>query len=471
MKKLKLLFIIITCFGLIMGCSKDETLVNDPGEMNLKNASTAPTFVVEPNGVDDTENLKNAFADAMAAEPGSIVKLVEGEYHINLIEVFEFHGLLKGAGKGKTIITTVADLNVDDLISQDLKPNLLCFIGGNVCVRDLTIHTPHKPLSSGSIDWIHGQLAFCSITAQYVAENEYVNAMVDNVEFISEGWVLNGLLAESGFFEPDPESVPRADIDISISGCSFSGPYWWGYGVLLQEIRAGNVIVGSQGSTNVFDNCDLGIWHNVSLNTVVYGNEFTGQGRWFPLQIVNGTYFTQIHMEQVFQSVCNVEKNTFNVSSSTGAVLINDNRRTQYENELPMWVQVKNNKIHTEGSMKTAIACLNASGAVIRNNKFTGEAEFGLRIFPQVAEIYSDNGLILGNNFSNSEYSVTTVLLGRGTRNWSVVGGDLGESIIDEGENNLISGFNNTTSDIPFGQTISDNLQEIKGPMDNFKND
>lgn len=461
---------IITCFGLIMGCSKEETLLDTPGEVNLKKASVAPTFVVEPNGVDDTENLKNAFADAMAAEPGSIVKLVEGEYHINLIEVFEFNGSLKGSGKGKTIITTVADLNVDDFLNQNLQTVLLKFVGGDVCVQDLTIHTPAGPLSTGMQAAIHGQLGFCAITAQYTAENEYINAVVDNVEFISEGYMRNGLLAYSDFFNGIPEGVPLADIDILITNCSFSGGYWWDYGALINEIREGHIAVGTKNNGNIFDNCVLGIWHNVSAKINVQSNTFLSQEKWFGVEILSAPYPELLQqMPQTFQSVCNVENNTFNVSNSTGVMLINDNRRILFPDESPMLVQLKNNKIHTEGNM-TVMGCLNLSGAVIRNNKFSGGAEFGLRIFPQVAEIYSDNGLILGNNFSNSDYSITTVLLGQGTRNWSVVGGNLGESTIDEGENNLISGFNNNTSEVPFGQTIVDNLQEMKSPMQDLKN-
>ncbi len=318
---------------------------------------------------------------------------------------------------------------------------------------------------------IHGQLGFCAITAQYVAENEYINAVVDNVEFISEGYMRNGLLAYSDFFNGIPEGVPLADIDILVTNCSFYGKYWWDYGALLMEIREGNIVAGSKNNGNIFDNCVLGIWHNVSAKINVQSNTFIGNGKWFGVEIINGPYPELLQqMPQTFASVCNVENNTFNVSNSTGALIINDNRRIFFPDESPMLIQMKNNKIHTEGSMKTAMACLNASGAVIRNNKFTGEAEFGLRIFPQVAEIYSDNGLILGNNFSNSEYSVTTVLLGQGTRNWSVVGGNLGESIMDEGENNLISGFNNNTSEVPFGQTIVDNLRDMKSPMQDLKN-
>jgi hypothetical protein len=55
------------------------------------------------------------------------------------------------------------------------------------------------------------------------------------------------------------------------------------------------------------------------------------------------------------------------------------------------------------------------------------------------------------------------------TQNWTIVGGNLGESVLDYGENNIISGFNNNTSDVPFGQSIVDNLKEIRGPLHDLK--
>ena len=472
MKTLVKFLFVALCASLLFSCAKDEALLENEGEMTLKKASKAFVIEVVPNGVDDTENLKNAFTDAMAAGDGSVVQLTEGEFFIDLIEVFEFHGTLKGAGKGKTIISTIPDVNVDDVLIQNMNTVLLSFVGGDICVRDLTIHTHPGKQSTGMQGALHGQLGFFPITAHSSAHDEHIKATVNKVEFITQGWVRNGLLAESNFWHVEAETKPLGDIDITVINCSFSGPYWWGYGALIEDIREGIVVVGAKGSGNVFNNCDLGIWHNVSVKASVYGNQFTGINRWFPLQIVNGTWGTQVKLEQIFQSICNIEKNTFHVSGLNdpgGAIIVNDRRRIEYENEIPMLVQVKGNKIHTEENMFTAMGCLNLSGAVIRNNKFSGEAQYGVRLFSQSAELYSDNGLLLGNNFSNSEYSITTVLLGNGTRNWTIVGGNIGELVADYGENNLISGFNNNTSDVPFGQTIVDNLKEMKSPMHDLK--
>ncbi len=470
MKTQNYIFLFVVCFALLTGCTKDNILGDDPSEINLKKASKSAVFMVKPNGVDDTENLKNAFADAMAAGQGAVVQLTEGKFYIDLIEVLEFHGSLEGAGKGKTVISTIADLSVDKFIDQNLDVVLLSFVGGDVCVKDLTIHTPQGPLSEGSIDYLFGQLGFCAITAQYVAADEHVNATVDNVEFITQGYIYTGLIVESGFWDGITGEVPLADIDISVTNSSFSGPYW-GYGALLMEIREGNIVVGSKSNGNKFNNCNLGIWHNVNIKATVHSNTFMRKNDWFPLQIINGPWREDpSQFPQTFQSVCNIEKNTFNVSESSGAVIINDNRRFSPSYEIPMLVQVKNNKIYTEGNnMFTAMGCLNLSGTVIRNNKFTGEAMFGVRIFSQWPEgLFAENGLLLGNNFSNSKYSVTTVLLGEGTRNWTIVGGNLGEAVADYGENNLISGFNNNSSEVPFGQTIVDNLEEMRNALKNM---
>ncbi|MDZ7608613.1 MAG: hypothetical protein U5K79_24190 [Cyclobacteriaceae bacterium] len=69
---------------------------------------TGPVIKVDPPGLDDTENLVQAFADAKAAGLGATVQLNEGTYYIDFILVKEFSGTFNGAGMGKTIIKPVA---------------------------------------------------------------------------------------------------------------------------------------------------------------------------------------------------------------------------------------------------------------------------------------------------------------------------------------------------------------------------
>jgi hypothetical protein len=367
-------------------------------------------------------------------------------------------------GKGITVISSIADLSVDDFLSKNQTTNLLGFAGGDVYVRDLTIHTPQGPLSTGSKNWLHGQLGFSAVTAQYVSEGEHINAVVDNVEFITQSHVRNGLIAESGFLNGIPEGIPLADIDILVTNCSFSGPYWW-YGALIMEIRKGSILAGTNNNGNLFDNCMLGIWHNTSAKISVQSNTFKKQGGTCGLEIYSAPYPGYLQqLPQTFASVCSIEKNVFDVAGCHSAIIINDNRRIFFPDELPMLVQIKNNQIKTGETNNSAIRCVNLSGAIFRNNKFTGIGKNGVYIFRQ-RTAFNENGLLLGNNFSNTNYADATVILNVGTRNWTIVGGNLGESVLDYGENNIISGFTNNTSDAPFGQTIVDNLEEIRGPL------
>lgn len=80
---------------------------------------------------------------------------------------------------------------------------------------------------------------------------------------------------------------------------------------------------------------------------------------------------------------------------------------------------------------------------------------------------YNENGLMPGNNFSNTTYSDATISINDKSRNWTIVGGNLGETIIGEEQNNLITIMNVNTSDVSFRQTITDNIacrERFAGP-------
>ena len=90
---------------MLFACSENDILnqdqVNDEGltssESNLRKAS-GPVFNVYPNGVDDTENIVQAFADAKAAGPGAVVQLEEGEFFTSIVEVHDFIGTFQRCG-------------------------------------------------------------------------------------------------------------------------------------------------------------------------------------------------------------------------------------------------------------------------------------------------------------------------------------------------------------------------------------
>jgi hypothetical protein len=69
------------------------------------------TFVVHPSGGDDTAAIQKAFADAVAAGPGSTVQLTAGRFYMNNILVQGFSGRFVGAGMHRTAIDTLRGLD------------------------------------------------------------------------------------------------------------------------------------------------------------------------------------------------------------------------------------------------------------------------------------------------------------------------------------------------------------------------
>ena len=108
----------------------------------------ARTIYVHPSGGDDTANIQAAFNAAVAAGPGSTVRLSAGRFYANNIVVAGFKGTFKGAGQGRTFIDTLRGLNennpgIDVPIAADggvlaPVPMFFAFDGGNVRVCDLS---------------------------------------------------------------------------------------------------------------------------------------------------------------------------------------------------------------------------------------------------------------------------------------------------------------------------------------------
>jgi hypothetical protein len=257
-------------------------------------------------------------------------------------------------------------------------------------------------------------------------------------------------------------------MDITVTNCSFDGIR--DYGALIMEMKGGNIVVGTKGNGNTFYNnyyASLGIWHNVNVDISVVDNTFYNPtGTRFGIEMFSSPY--PDFLEQVDQSkvtVCNIEQNVFNITGGTGGVLVNDRRRYFYPDDQPMLVQVKNNAFNLSNNGYTGIGCFNMYGMVIRNNKFTGSAQYGVRIMGPTPYPFNENGLMLGNNFCNSSFSVASVLLDKRTNNWTIVGGNIGDKVIDNGSDNIITGVNVSTSETPLGQSIADKLSPMNHVM------
>jgi hypothetical protein len=467
MKTLKKLFLLFAVISLLFSCSKDERHEfdmsgwsgNDHKDYHFMQERV---YIVNPSGSDDTEALNLAFEEATVFGPNSVVQLEEGKYHLNFIEVREFKGKFRGAGKGKTIIYPVSNLNVDALISQNLNTILIRFVGGDVCMSDMTLLTPPGAFSTGKLD---GLVGFSAITSQYISEKEYVKAMINSVEFAGHWENINhGLKAESGFLNTIPGGIPLSNIDITVTNCSFDGFLW--YGALIQQIKKGKIVIGTQKDGNTFSNnktyASLGLWHNINVDVFIVGNTFFNPaGTRFGIEMYSSPY--PDYLEQVAQTkvtVCKIEQNVFNITGGTGGMFINDRRRYFYPEDMPMNVQVKDNLFNMSNNATTGIGCFNMMGMMIMHNSFTGTGQYGVRIMGPSPYPYNENGMMIGNYFSNTAFTAATVLLDVRTRNWKIIGGDLEGNVTDYGENNTIINMKIHQPEKHFGELDFDNFED-----------
>lgn len=483
MKTFKLLFLMVAIVSLLTNCSKDDTLPNQNNDLLLKNSSMTSVFVVEPNGTDDTENLKSAFADAQAAGPGSVVQLCEGEYHIGFVQVYGFEGYLKGAGKDKTIITAMNNLDLQVLWDQNMRGDLIKFVGGNVHLSRFTLQAPPGKLTvSGTSDGhITALINFSAHNVFYEPDNENSSSdvVIDNVRFIGQA-LPEGDIGYNCFFGiragwdwAYPENLPREIMNFKITHSEFDTFY----GALeLEGLTNGKIVIGENGRGNMFSNSlySGGVYESRNMEILVEGNTFNipFSSYGFELDLNTPWYENAGWLKaqpQTSATICNVQNNDFNLAQAFCGLWLKDYRRQTNPEEMPVMMQVKNNKFLLTENKGRAIRCRWTKGTVIRNNKIEGNGAWGIQIDSPGGMVHCENGLLLGNNFANAEFKNGSVQLSADTENWTLVGGNLGETVVNYGINNIISGFNNQTSDEPVGQTIVDNLDEMRSLLHALK--
>jgi hypothetical protein len=229
-----LFFLTILAFS----CSKDGMFNNDQGvDQQLNNTfviSSGSVIKVFPNGNDDTKAIVDAFDQAKAAGPGSVVQLAAGAFKIGFIEIWDFKGSFCGAGKGKTIITNVPNLSQGEVLSNFKYPALLKFVGGNLSMANMTIHLNDGPVAHPDLDPLGGDL-YCIL---YLTDQTYGHISTNH--FIKDGGtgyspfgstmfnVWSGIMI--GIDNQVEGFGPKGDF--SVTGCKFEnevfGNWIWG---------------------------------------------------------------------------------------------------------------------------------------------------------------------------------------------------------------------------------------------------
>lgn len=470
MKRLVRMMFLLVFSCLLLACNESLQVPDDVPGVDLKKANLdCPVYLVYPNGTDDTGNLLQAFEDASNAGPGSVVQLVEGEYFLNFIEIREFKGSFVGAGKGKTVITALTDLDCNALTTLKLYSYLIKFVGGDVLVSHMTIRAPSSFIcGSGGIS---GLLMFSDYTAVYNSLEGHIRAMVDNVEFLGMkiGTKYNASKGINAF--PDTRAttgLTRCHIHLTVTNCAFDNLQ---YGIQYQNINGGEFVLGRKNDGNTFTKCyqPASCYDVINVDIIATGNTFIiPKGVYYGLDVINTPNSKFISEPQTRNTLLKIEFNEFTLLGGDCGMYLHDHRRvTNPAENLPIVCEISNNKVHMTDEAYIAFSMIDLHSAVIRNNNFSGNGLYGCASAGCAAGGYNENSLYLGNNFSNATFSKTSILLNARSRNCTVIGGNAGDNVTDLGVNNRITGMNISYSDTPPGQTIVDNLHWIKEEMTN----
>ncbi len=463
MKKMKLLSIMGILFALT-ACTKDGFIPGDSGtkfnrELNAGGYGHCGEViqVAEPNGEDDTQSFIDAFEEAVAAGPGSLVQLAEGTYIIGFVEVRDFVGCFVGAGKGKSVITSKPDLPCDPIWGRNLQPALIRFTGGDITIRDMTyqIEDGSPCESGGDLTCI---LSLSDFSGEYIPEKRQINCDIKDVEFIGgldEGTgiagspcnVIMAVYCGSDVVSPG-DYFPLSTGNVSVTDCYFEncicGPDAWAFDKNSVVKFENNVIEG--GLQQIFVAGCMGTKVSVKGNNLSNGT--------FTCIYLDGFdfwYYPGLLPEESTRYV--VTGNTINCASGAVALYIRDLFRLADPLTVPPQLfDIRNNVFVTEeGTIPdplyfeirqsaVGIEALNVKDALITNNLFKGTGTAGIFIDGyEDSNSYAEGIKLLSNDFRNADYSDETVYLGPYSKDCNVVGVSE-DDVVDDGVNNLVIG-------------------------------
>ena len=468
---------------------------------------SAKVFTVYPSGGDDTGNIQHAFDQAVAAGPGSTVKLAVGNFTTRFIEVWDFDGFFVGSGQKKTVIDTFADQDCQALIDNQRTPSLFNFFGGNVRVSDLSFHiTPAMPCSpflyggfqrgyEGS--WINVLTImpspFIPKNDCAVVQKERVSASITRVTFHGEqGVPLDGdtypvysNIGESILIGGSFDTTELlGDID-----CNFFFKYAQG-SFNITETTQQNTLIGMvveytynspvliRGNSYDLGTNGIILEHNSGSRIEVSNNHFKA-GRWSGIWVWHGDVAQLPSIDT--PAVYDIHHNEIEAYETNGwwtsgiVVWDDDNMGSIYfpSTGKTAVVVARNNRITmtplnpTMNFFTWGVWLEGVDDALIVNNKISGAG---------TAAVYagmfgpSHRGKILANDltgFSAVDGSPYKIVLDWGTEKYIVTGEPVA-NVANYGTDNLIAGKKFKTL-VPFAQGKLDKLKELFGNLKMMK--
>jgi len=471
-KNLFLWFIAVIC--ILASCSKDE--ISDQSMVTEKAGhAKGPVIYLTPSGGDDTQAFVDAFA---AAEPGTVIQLTEGVYHIGYIEVFGFEGCLKGSGKDETIISPYGLIDQNAQEALNCLPSWVKFIGGDVTLSDFAFVTGDGPLVP-DVDLYYNRTLISLLMV-----NNY-NHVYNSSEYMPMNFTMVNVDFRCGYLEPELSYLEQP--------YNVLMPVWVGTDVLwpLEDIilTAGRYDIINCNVANAFQgyeafslgedailtidhcsatDCLFGAYFTANYNSKVFITNNTFSSEWEGVMIEDNDWGLIPWVIPYRSAEYTVTGNVFCSGPGSRSLTFKDSWGIVYPDKyIPVLALAKSNLFKlSEGS--TGISCLNSKGTILKNNRFTGNCATG--VYVDGAMVYdiwtgenlgagdADNVLILGNNFTGLTSTEADIVLGELSSDCTVVGNGK-DDVIDLGTDNKIVGMNKMHGGTHIGPSIRDNFR------------
>jgi hypothetical protein len=461
----KLVYFSLAAFLIMTACSKNERF--EAGQSPEAMAKALPlcsqviTVAPDQDGDgDDTDELTAAIA---GAEPGSMIKLLEGEYHVGYTAIYGFKGLIVGAGRDKTIITLKTPIDQATQNNNNLTSCWFRVMGGDLTVSDMTFRTPDGFLSNdGDFIPAYGSDMF-AIFLVNTYNDEYYHPEGPAQKFLAERCSFiggtNPDLSKEGWWSTDHNTYiaiwvgmdyvwPKEGVDYPLT----KGDY------IIRDCKFEHFLdavegfsFGEEATMKVADckmnNCMWPLYFAANYNAKIsiLNNSFNNSWDYdIYIQDTDYGFLPNTTVTPGMRCIYNVMGNRFNKSTVASIKLEDDFLATNPSHNLPMLINIKYNHFNLTGT-GTGIMGLNSQDLVIAWNFFKGECSNGVvidgtSVFDATGVEYpapfANNALILGNGFKELT-AAADILLGEKSSNCKVIGSGK-ESVVDNGVNNEI---------------------------------
>jgi hypothetical protein len=423
---------------------------------------TAPTawadshtvYVGPPNGTDDTTNIQAALDTCVASGRNCTVQLDAGTYLTRQLVAYNFQGTFKGMGKEITVIEALPYLPVTlDFLAPCqpntttcLWPTLMIFVDGDINISDLSVHFIATE-GTATLPWPRFGVTYIETGIRLMGQYSTTNVHIDRFEMegrpdstsgfgfnVANGIMYTGELSSSSrnpleipcggeggfYFVSGSYTVRNSSFKTMLDGVSQDGC-----------VRSSQVTIGGSPSTgNTFEDHFVGIDLESAENSNFEVSYNSSSGTAFSMWVVPW-------IDSVFApskpSRYVIHDNTFFTTQpyATGILLLNDTPDNP-------WIRavIWNNSIELQDSLSDGIDAYNTESTTISDNNITGTG------FDAIGLFGSTLSRVIGNNVSgytpDPSDGLGQIYLDPATTHDLVVCGEHGDTVLDQGINNIV---------------------------------